>query len=127
MAQQQIKRPPHSGGAECRNRYLVGPVATGCRSAGGEGDRGEETVPGGCIRGRMAYRGSPPGAVGHGWTEDKHKDPVLRGTLSQNACLWDARYADGRRVNYEGIHAISADLARSEVERGWIPGIDARI
>lgn len=118
MAQQQIKRPPHSGGAECRNRFLVGPAATGCRLAGGEGDRGEETVPGGCIRGRMAYRGSRPGGVGHGWTEDKHEDHMIRSTLTQNACLWDFRYAESRRVNYRGIHAISAVYARSEVERG---------
>ena len=66
----------------------------------------------------MAYRGSRPGGVGHGWTEDKHEDHMIRSTLSQNACLWDSRYAESRRVNYGGIHAISAVFARSEVERG---------
>lgn len=43
---------------------------------------------------------------------------MVRGTLSQNACLWDSRYAESRRVNYGRIHAISAVFARSEVERG---------
>lgn len=66
----------------------------------------------------MAYRGSRPGGVGHGWTEDKHEDHMIRSTLTQNACLWDSRYAESRRVNYGGIHAISAIFARSEVERG---------
>lgn len=43
---------------------------------------------------------------------------MIRSTLTQNACLWDSRYAESRRVNYRGIHAISAVYARSEVERG---------
>ena len=75
-------------------------------------------MPGGGIRGRMAYRGSRPGGVGHGWTEDKNEDHMIRSTLTQNACLWGSRYAESRRVNYGGIHAISAVFARSEVERG---------
>ena len=69
MAQQQIKGPPHSGGAECRNRYLVGPVATGCRLAGGEGDRGEETVPGGASEG--AWHTVDPGPAVSGMVGQK--------------------------------------------------------
>ena len=74
-------------------------------------------VPGGGIRWRMAYRGFRPGGVGHGWTEDKHEDHMVRGTLTQNACLWDSRYAESQRVNYGGIHAIWATFAGSEVGR----------
>lgn len=71
----------------------------------------------------MAYRRSLTGAVGHGRTEGKNENHMVRGMLSQKACLWDCRSVDRRRMNFARIYAIWAVFARCEAERGGLgPG-----